>query len=118
MRIHYNGFTAEHLHREAEKGGRFVYFSFSVSLLVTTLKRTSGIYLIKPGESRIKKGIPFTIVTLLFGWWAIPFGPKHTLASIRMNMKGGKDVTDEVDSILAGHLMFKEAQQQQKKVAQ
>lgn len=116
MKIHLNGYTAEQLHNEALKGGKFVYYSYSISLLVMTLNRTSGIFLVKPGESGIKKGIPYTLISLLLGWWAIPFGPKHTIASLRMNMKGGKNVTDEVDSILAGHLLFKEAEQSNKSV--
>ncbi|MBL0234678.1 MAG: hypothetical protein IPQ08_13605 [Chitinophagaceae bacterium] len=117
MRIHLNGFTAEELHEETRKGGKFVYYSYAISLLVVTLNRTSGIFLIKAGESGLKKGIPYTIISFLLGWWAFPFGPKHTLASIRMNLKGGKDVTDEVDSIIAGHLLFKESQVLKKAVS-
>lgn len=118
MKIQLNGFTAEELHNEVENGGKFVYYSYSISLLVTTLKKTSGIFLVKPGESGVKKGIPYTIISLLLGWWAFPFGPKHTIASIRMNLKGGKDVTDEVDAILAGHLLFREAQKEKRSVNQ
>ena len=116
MKIQLNGFSAEELHNEVRQGGKFVYYSYSFSLLVTTINRTSGIFLVKPGESGLKKGIPYTFISLLFGWWAIPFGPKHTIASIRMNLKGGKNVTDEVDSILAGHLLYKEAEQRKKVV--
>ena len=116
MKIQLNGHSAAELHREAEKGARFVYYTFTLSLLVTTLKRNSGIYMIRPGESRVKKGLPFTVLTFLLGWWAIPFGPKHTVEALRTNIKGGKDITDEVDAILAGHLLFMEAQKAKKEV--
>ena len=36
------------------------------------------------------------------------------MQSIKENLKGGKDVTDEVMSTVAGHLLFQEAQKQQK----
>ena len=49
------------------------------------------------------------IISALLGWWGIPFGPKFTLESIRTNMKGGKDVTDEVMATVAGHLLFQES---------
>ncbi len=117
MKIQLNGFTAEQLHKEVRNGGKFVYYSYSISFLVTTLNRTSGIFLVKPGESGVKKAIPYIFISFLFGWWAFPFGPKHTINSIRMNLKGGKNVTDEVDSILAGHLLFKEAQLAKKAVS-
>ena len=34
------GFSAANLQREADKGGRFVYYAFTISLLVVTFKRT------------------------------------------------------------------------------
>ena len=46
------------------------------------------------------------LVSLLFGWWGIPFGPIYTIWSIAENFKG-KDVTQEVidavnNSVLIG----------------
>lgn len=104
------GLSAYDLQKEAEKGGKFVYYAFTVSLLVITFKRTSGVYLIRSGESKINKGWPFTIISLLFGCWGIPYGPKYTMESIRTNLRGGKDVTDEVMDTVAGHILFRETQ--------
>ncbi len=105
-----NGFSSEDLQKEADKGAKFVYYVYSISLLLITLRRSSGIYMIKPGESAARKGFPYTLLTFLFGWWAIPFGPKNSLQDIRTNMKGGKDVTDEITATVAGVLLFREAQ--------
>lgn len=105
-----DGLSAEALQREEENGGRFVYFIYTISLIVVTFKRTSGVYLVRGGESIRAKGRPFTIISALFGWWGIPFGPKYTLECIRTNLKGGKDVTDEVMQTVAGHLIFQEAE--------
>lgn len=104
--------SAESLQDEVKRGGKFVYYAFTISLIVLTFKRTSGVYLVKGNESAANKGLPFTLLSTLFGWWGIPFGPKYTLDSIRTNMKGGKDVTDEVMATVAGHILFQEAERQ------
>ncbi len=108
------GLSAVDLQQEEEKGGRFVYFAFTISLIVVTFKRTSGVYLIRKGESAVAKGVPFTILSAVLGWWGIPYGPKFTLKSIRTNLQGGKDVTDEVMATVSGYLLFEEAEKRKK----
>ncbi|MEI2739442.1 MAG: hypothetical protein V9F01_11710 [Chitinophagaceae bacterium] len=107
-----NGLSAEDLQLEVSNGGKFVHYPFTVSLVVVTFKRTSGVYLVRGNENVVKKGLPYTIISVLFGWWGIPFGPKYTLESIRTNMKGGKNVTDEVMATIAGFVLFREAQKE------
>ena len=115
MRIkNIGGLSARDLQREAGQGARFVYFTYTVSLLFITLKRTSGVYLLRPHEKAARKGLRFTLVSLFLGWWGIPFGPKYTLQSIQTNRRGGKDVTDEVMSTVAGHILFQESQRNKK----
>ena len=53
-----NGLSVDALEKEVGKGGRFVYFPFTISLLVITFKRTSGVYLLRAGESAVTKGTP------------------------------------------------------------
>lgn len=111
MRIkNIRGLSGENLQDEVKEGGRFIYYVFTISLIVVTFKRTSGVYLIRKKDNKVTKGIGFTLLSLLFGWWGIPYGPKYTLESIVTNVKGGKDVTDEVMATVAGHLLFKEAE--------
>jgi hypothetical protein len=107
-----NGLSAEHLQTEVKQGGRFVYYPFVISFIVVTFKRTSGVYLVRANENSVAKGLPFTLISAFLGWWGIPFGPKYTLKTVRTNMTGGKDVTDEVMATVAGHVLFKEAQKQ------
>lgn len=115
MRIkNIDGLSAGELEREVANGGKFIYYAFTISLLIVTFKRTSDVYLIKGNENAVSKGLPFTMLSFLFGWWGFPFGPKYTIESIRTNLKGGKNVTDEVMSTVAGHVLFKEAQQLKK----
>jgi hypothetical protein len=61
-----------------------------------TFKNPSDIYFIRGGHSRSSKGLPFTLASLLLGWWGIPWGPIYTLGSIFGNLGGGKDVTSDV----------------------
>lgn len=104
------GLSAYDLQKEAQKGARFIYYAFTISFIVVTFKRTSGVYMVRNGESTSAKGLPFTIISGLFGWWGIPFGPKYTMQSIRTNMNGGKDVTDEIMATVAGHILFRETE--------
>ena len=106
------GMSAENLQEEVEQGCRFVYYAYTISLIVLTFRKTSGVYLLKKEESAVAKGIGFTLLSCLFGWWGFPFGPKYTIESIRTNMKGGKDVTDEVMATVAGHILFREAEKE------
>lgn len=111
MRIkNIKGLSADDLENEVNNGGRFIYFSYTLSLIVVTFKRTSDVYLVHANENAVSKGLPFTILSFLFGWWGFPFGPKYTFESLRTNFKGGKDVTDEVMSTIAGHRLFMETQ--------
>ncbi len=111
MRIkNIEGLSAYDLQQEAERGGRFIYYAFTISLVILTFKRTSGVYLIRSGKNAVAKGFPFTLLSVIFGWWGIPYGPKYTLESIRTNLRGGKDVTDEVMATVAGHILFRETQ--------
>jgi hypothetical protein len=103
-----DGLSAIDLQGAVNNGGRFVYYAWTVSLILFTFKRTSGVYLVKANENRIAKGLPFTFLTFLFGWWGIPSGPKHTINSIRTNLAGGKDITDEIMSVVAGYVLFEE----------
>jgi hypothetical protein len=106
------GLSAADLQQAVKEGGRFVYYPFTISLLAVTFKRSSGVYLVRGHKDAALKGLPFTLISAFFGWWGIPYGPKFTLQNIRTNMKGGKDVTEDVMDTVAGHILFKEAQKQ------
>jgi hypothetical protein len=107
MRIkNIDGLSADDLQDMVNCGGSFVYYTWTISAIILTFKRTSDVYLVRAGRKRVIKGLGFTLISFLFGWWGIPSGPSHTLESIRTNLKGGKDVTDEVMSVVAGYALF------------
>jgi hypothetical protein len=108
------GLSADDLQREVDAGGKFVYFPYTISLLFVTLKRSSGVYLIRKGSNAGAKSIPYILVSLILGWWGIPYGPLYTIESIRDNFNGGKDVTDDVMATVAGYALFEETQRRKK----
>ncbi len=90
------GHSPESLRQEVDRGARFVIYSYNVSLLVVSFKRPTDIYFIRPGESRILKALPFTLISLVCGWWGIPWGIIYTFQSLHQNLTGGKDVTESL----------------------
>lgn len=90
------GLSADQLNAELQQGAKFVIFQYCISIVIMTFKRSSPIYFIRAGESTIGKSLPFTLISLLLGWWGIPWGPIYTIGAIVNNIRGGKDVTQEV----------------------
>ena len=88
--------TPEELSFEIQRGGKFVMYYYCVSLLVITFRRGSDVHFIRAGESRVSKGLVWILLTILLGWWGIPWGPIWTVQSLVVNLRGGKDVTAEI----------------------
>lgn len=87
---------------EINAGTRFVVFSYAVSLLVLSFKRASGVCVVAPGRSRLLAGLPYSVLSLLLGWWGIPHGPIFTIASLVTNFRGGVDVTPHLAAVIRG----------------
>lgn len=94
------GMSAHQINNELRDGGRFVIYQFCISIIVMTFKRSSNIYFIKSGESAFAKGLGYTLLSLVLGWWGIPWGPIYTIGAIVTNCRGGKDVTEETMSLI------------------
>jgi hypothetical protein len=90
------GMTTGQVEFELQRGAKFVFYYYCVSLLVITLRRPSGIYFLRAGESAVVKSLPWTLLTVVAGWWGIPWGPIYSIQSLVVNFKGGKDGTAEV----------------------
>jgi hypothetical protein len=85
---------------ELKRGGKFVQYQYCISIVVMTFKRGTDIYFVRADENPIVKGLGWTALTLLAGWWGIPFGPIFTIQSLWYNLKGGHDVTPGVRNAL------------------
>jgi hypothetical protein len=90
------GMTGNDLHVALQQGGKFVTFQYCISIIILTFKRSSDVFFVRAGESAASKGLVFSLISLLLGWWGIPWGPIHTIQSLISNFRGGKDVTQEV----------------------
>lgn len=88
--------TIGELRQEIAKGARIVMFQYTVSILIMTFKRGTDLYYLRPGESAVMRGMPYTILTLFVGWWGFPWGPIYTLMCVVSNLGGGLDKTSEV----------------------
>ncbi|HEX4964421.1 MAG TPA: hypothetical protein VF173_26625 [Thermoanaerobaculia bacterium] len=90
------GATKEQIQLEVQHGAKFVIYQYCISVLVITFKRPSDIYYVRPNESAVTQGLGFTLLSLLAGWWGIPWGPIYTIQSVWVNFHGGRDVTQSV----------------------
>jgi len=91
-----DGMTNEQINDALSKGGKFVVFKYCISIIIMTFNRQSDVHFIKPGESTLSKSIGYTLLTLVVGWWGIPWGPIYTIGALYSNITGGKDVTQEI----------------------
>ena len=95
--------TAEQLQLAVSRGARFVVYEYCISLVVVSFSRYSKPVFVPAGTSSITAGWQYTLLTLLLGWWGIPFGIIFSIKALWTNLSGGKDVTDSV----MGELLYK-----------
>jgi hypothetical protein len=94
------GMSPEQVAFEVNRGGKFVVYRYSVSAVIISFLQSSNIYFVRAGESRVVKGLPWTLLSLLLGWWGIPWGPIYTVRAVWANSHGGEDVTAAVAGAL------------------
>lgn len=90
------GTTVGQVQAQVAQGGRFVVFEYTISILIMTFKRGSGLQWIPPGESTFVRALPYTLLTCVAGWWGFPWGPIYSIMTLATNLRGGRDVTAEV----------------------
>ena len=101
MKIHgAEAMSSEQLRFEIQRGAKIVCYQYCVSILVLTFRRSSGAYFIPAGESAVSKGLPWTLLSLVMGWWGIPWGPIFTIQSLVVNFQGGKDLTKDISAAI------------------
>ncbi len=96
------GMTHDQLERAVALGGKFIAYQYIVSVLVLSFKRSSPIYFIPAGDSRVVKGLPWTGLALVAGWWGLPWGLIWTPIALVNNLRGGVDMTANVTFKLLG----------------
>lgn len=95
MKIHgLQGLDDPHsIRSEIERGGRFVLYTYCISVIFMTFKRNSELHFIRPGQSAAFRGLPFSLISFFLGWWGFPWGFIYTIEALIKNFGGGTDVT-------------------------
>lgn len=92
----FQNMSPEEIGYELRHGGRFVIYTWTLSFIVMTQRRgSSEVYFLRRDEWAIKHGWPYLFLSLILGWWGIPWGPIYTIQSIYYAFCG-KDVTSDV----------------------
>ena len=81
---------------ELEHGARFVSFSYCVSVFLVTFRRSSGVIYLPPETTALWVGSRYLLVSLLLGWWALPWGPIYAVGCIWQALRGGADCTSQI----------------------
>jgi hypothetical protein len=95
------GMSQDQVQFEIQRGAKLVCYQYCISILVITFRRSSDAYFVRAGENTVSKGLPWTLLSLVAGWWGIPWGPIFTVQSLVTNFKGGKDLTAEFSTRLS-----------------
>lgn len=90
------GLSNAQLDAELKQGARFITYQYCISIIILTFRRSSNVYFVKPQESATLNGLGFSLLSFVFGWWGIPWGPIYTVQALWVNFRGGRDVTGNV----------------------
>jgi hypothetical protein len=74
-------------------GTKLVVYQYCVSIVILSFRRSSGVKVIRPGQSSVIPGLPYTLISLLAGWWGVPWGPFWTIQTVYRNLRGGIDAS-------------------------
>jgi len=88
--------TTEELEAELASGGRLVFFEYCISFVFFTLRHSSPVYFLRRDQWGWSRGLPYTLISLLVGWWGLPWGIVYTPLTVLANLAGGRDITAEV----------------------
>jgi hypothetical protein len=80
---------------DAVAGERLVFYEYCISLVLISLRRPSAVLRLRPGQRGWYRGLPYTMLTLLCGWWCIPWGFLYTPLCLWTNLSGGRMLTAE-----------------------
>jgi hypothetical protein len=88
------GMTHAEVQQAIQDGGRFVMFQYCFSVIVMTFRRSTGVYFVPAHKSVLVSALPWIGLSLVAGWWGIPWGPIYTIGTTVKNLGGGTDVTE------------------------
>ena len=72
---------------------RYVIYRYAVSALILTYYGHSEPVPVAANKTDWAKAVGYTLLSLVLGWWGLPWGPIRTIQAIFVNLTGGQDVT-------------------------
>lgn len=96
------GMTLGEVEAEVLSGGRFLAFSWTLSVVIMSFRRSSDFRFFRAREMSGTRAFGYGVMTLLLGWWGFPWGLIYTPASLVRNARGGYDQTAPIMGLLVG----------------
>jgi hypothetical protein len=97
MQIHgAENLSLDEIKKEIRAGARLVFFEYCISIVVVSMRRPSKIHLLRPNQHGWLRGLPYALLSLLLGWWGVPWGLIYTPLTVITNLSGGCDVTEQM----------------------
>lgn len=79
-------------------GGVWVRYQYAASFVVATVRSESDpVWRPDRRRGRFLRSWPYSLVTLLFGWWGLPWGVRESWVALMINWKGGRVVSPTLD---------------------
>jgi len=88
-----------------ERGATVVRYPYVISAVVASFSMESRAMLIEQPNERYTKAIPYLLVTFVFGWWGVPWGPIFTGKALWSLFQGGEDITESIREELVFQLV-------------
>lgn len=96
------GMNIQQIEDDVLRGGRFRIFRYNFSIVVMSFQRGSDIQYIRAGHGSGAHAWPWTLLSMMVGWWGIPWGIFFTVQTLWTNCMGGLDVTTEMLTSVVG----------------
>ncbi|MBL8002525.1 MAG: hypothetical protein JNL05_11230 [Flavobacteriales bacterium] len=92
----FSNWTEERYNAFVSAGGRFVTYRYTVAVVIYRMDHPSGVHFVNGRTQAILRGIPYSLLSVLAGWWFLPTGPIRTIQCLLTNLSGGHDVGADV----------------------
>ncbi|MCP2729818.1 hypothetical protein [Limnofasciculus baicalensis] len=76
---------------------KYVIYRYAISIVVVTFYCASRPYRVSSKSDAILKGVPYSLLSLLGGCWAIPWGPIRTIQALIVNFGGGETILKQTN---------------------
>lgn len=90
------GYNRDALLLALESGAIVVRYPYVISAVLASFELESQAVLIERPARRYTGAIRYLLLTLVFGWWGVPWGPIMTARALWCLLQGGFEMTDLV----------------------